>query len=159
MLEVMLLLIECQVLTDSRGWWKLFPMVENVHSVTQSDRSYPLAPGATVEVIIHKAGEEVHLPAGSAGDELGHSNNRAGKDVDFPVVVEADNALFVPLHAELEHLCGPVIDHPAAQVNGVGVPGRNLCCHEHIVEGGDHVHVGEGKHCHYLSAQHGNGYK
>ena len=60
-------------------------MVGNVHSVKQSEivRSYPLAP-------CDEAGEEVHLPTGSAGVELGLSNNQAGKDVDLPAVVDAD---------------------------------------------------------------------
>ena len=63
-----------------------------VHSVTQSARSYPLAHAAPVDVFIHEAGEEVHLPAGRAGDELGHSNIRAGKGGDLSAVVEADDA-------------------------------------------------------------------
>ena len=63
-----------------------------VHSVTQSARSYPLAHAAPVDCFIHEAGEEVHLPAGRAGDELGHSNIRAGKGGDLSAVVEADDA-------------------------------------------------------------------
>ena len=59
------------MLTDSSDWWKV---EEGVHSITQSDHINPLAPGVSVDVIIHGAGQEVNLPAGRAGGEVGHSN-------------------------------------------------------------------------------------
>ena len=66
-MEIMLML------TDS-DWWKVFPTEGGVHSVTQSGHINPLAPGVSVDVIIHGAGQEVNLPAGRAGEEVGHSN-------------------------------------------------------------------------------------
>ena len=62
-------------LTDSSDWW--------MHSV--------MAPVVSIDVINLGAGEEVHLPAGRAGDKVGHSNTRAGKDGNL-AAVEADGA-------------------------------------------------------------------
>ena len=65
------------MLTDSSDWWKV---EGGVHSVTQSDHINALAPGVSVDVIIHGAGHEVNLPAGRAGEEVGHSNTAVEAD-------------------------------------------------------------------------------
>ena len=65
------------MLTDSSDWWKV---EGGVHSVPQSDHINALAPGVSVDVIIHGAGHEVNLPAGRAGEEVGHSNTAVEAD-------------------------------------------------------------------------------
>ena len=74
-IEIMLFLTDRQVSPTVEG---------DVHSV--------MAPVVSDVVINHGAGEEDHLPAGRAGDEVGHSNTGAGKDGNL-AAMEADGTL------------------------------------------------------------------